>query len=57
MKLFKKIKNQMDDLDLESFKSKFKKMDPEMYDVMMFEKGDGFDEWIKNVFISLPKNN
>lgn len=57
VKLFKKIKKQMemDELDLASFKSKFKKIDPEMYDVMMFEKGEGFDEWIKNIFISLPK--
>ncbi|HBG7233029.1 TPA: hypothetical protein KRA30_003288 [Clostridioides difficile] len=56
----------MDEFDLDIFKEKFKVVNPEMYDVMKFEKCDQFEEcdidkseqfdkWIENMFKSLPK--
>lgn len=56
-KSFLRIKREkaMDDLDLEVFKDTFKNLNPEMYDVMAFEKGNKFDEWIINTYKSLPK--
>lgn len=56
-KIFKRIKREckMQELNLELFKEKFKQFNPEMYDVMQFEKGNKFDKWIENNYKSLPK--
>lgn len=57
-KAFSRIKREshMDNLDLESFKAKFIQVNPEMYDVMLYEKNSNFDEWIENIYNSLPKD-
>ena len=56
-KVFLRIKREksMDELDLEVFKEAFKAIAPEMYDVMEFEKGKKFDEWITKLYTNLPK--
>lgn len=55
-KQFARIKREkkMDEFDLVTFKDAFLNQNPEMYDVMKFEKGKQFDEWIENKFKSLP---
>lgn len=45
----------MDEFDLTAFKDTFESVNPEMFDVMSFEKGNNFDIWIKNTFNGLPK--
>ncbi|MBU9711076.1 HEAT repeat domain-containing protein [Evansella tamaricis] len=57
-KVFQRVKreSEMEYFDLETFKEKFKKMNPEMFDVMTYDKGSKFDRWIENIFNSLPKN-
>lgn len=45
----------MEELDLELFKIKFKQVNPEMYDVMQYEKSNKFDKWIENIYKGLPK--
>ncbi len=37
------------------FKKAFAKSNPEMYDVMAFEKGAKFDSWVKTTYSCLPK--
>ncbi|UCZ77146.1 HEAT repeat domain-containing protein [Dickeya zeae] len=56
-KKFKRIKHElgMDDFKLETFKNKFLLIDPEMFDVMQYEKGINFDMWIQNTYQGLPK--
>ena len=56
-KVFQRIRREqaMDELDLTAFKSALKNLNPEMLDVMSFEKGNGLDAWIGNTFKSLPK--
>lgn len=56
-KIFSRIKREqkMSELDLDLFKTTFQNLNPEMYDVMTFEKGDKFDAWITNIYKSLPK--
>jgi len=56
-KLFLRIRREktMEELNLQAFKEAFKALDPEMYDVMEFEKRQGFDAWIENKYTSLPK--
>lgn len=41
-------------LDLVLFKETFKILNPEMLDVMSYEKGDKLDAWITNLYKSLP---
>ena len=55
--LFNKVKKQakMEIFNLKAFKEKWLIVDPEMYDVMSYEKKDTFDEWIEKVYITLPK--
>lgn len=55
--MFLRIKNEkeMDVLNLNLCKETLKKLNPEMYDVMKFEKKDKFDSWIKTTFNCLPK--
>lgn len=57
-KVFLRIRREtkMPELDLELFKRTLKIINPEMYDVMEYEKGAKFDEWITNLYKSLPKN-
>jgi hypothetical protein len=45
----------MEELDLQLFKEAFKTIAAEMYDVMEFEKGQKFDDWITNTYKCLPK--
>lgn len=56
-KVFSRIKREckLEDLDMQIFKNKFIQIQPEMYDVMMYEKGDKFDNWIMNIYKSLSK--
>ncbi|MEK5207496.1 HEAT repeat domain-containing protein [Psychrobacillus sp. FSL H8-0510] len=56
-KTFSRIKREskMEEFDLELFKKKFQIVNPEMYDVMNFEKRNKFDEWVEKLYISLPK--
>jgi len=57
IKIFIKIKEtkEMEELDLNLFKKALKALDPEMYDVMRFEKGDKFNSWVKTSYNCLPK--
>lgn len=56
-KVFLRIKREksMEELDLYVFKEAFKTIAAEMYDVMEFEKGQKFDDWIANTYKCLPK--
>lgn len=58
-KTFARIKRdcKTDELNVQIFKDKFKQVNPEMYDVMLYTKGVKFDEWIENIYKLLPKNN
>ncbi len=59
IKIFLKIKEtkEMEELDLNLFKKALKALDPEMYDVMRFEKGDKFNSWVKTSYSCLPKKS
>lgn len=56
-KVFLRIKREqaMEELDPVAFKAALQDLNPEMLDVMSFEKGDKLDAWIENTFQSLPK--
>jgi hypothetical protein len=56
-KIFQRIKREtkMEDLNLAEFKAAFQNLNPEMLDVMSFEKGNSLDSWIENTFKGLPK--
>lgn len=56
-KVFKRIirESKVESFDLKIIKDKFKIVNPEMYDVMQFEKKKNFDSWIENVYNTLPK--
>lgn len=56
-KLFQRIKREkkMEELDLAEFKDAFATLNPEMLDVMSFEKGSKLDSWIETTFKNLPK--
>lgn len=56
-KLFLRIKREtnMIELDITEFKKSFQILNPEMLDVMSFEKGSSLDKWIESTFKSLPK--
>ncbi|MGB2741681.1 MAG: HEAT repeat domain-containing protein [Cognaticolwellia sp.] len=57
-KLFLRVKREqkMEEFDLSVFKTGFKNLNPEMFDVLGFDKGNQFDTWIENTFSGLPKN-
>ncbi len=57
IKVFQRIKRKkkMTNLDLDVFKETFIVSNAEMYDVMKYEKGKGFDSWIQDTFKGLPK--
>ena len=57
IKTFARVKREakMEELDLELFKERFQHANPEMYDVMSYEKGNKFENWIINTYKSLPK--
>ncbi|MGY3959962.1 hypothetical protein [Aeromonas popoffii] len=56
-KIFQRIKREqkMIELDLIKFKTAFENINPEMLDVMSFEKGDKLDSWIEDIYKNLPK--
>ncbi|CAI6144608.1 MAG: hypothetical protein SPLUMA2_SPLUMAMAG2_00172 [uncultured Sulfurimonas sp.] len=56
-KIFLQIKTDksMESLNLNLCKEHLKKLNPEMNDVMKFEKGEKFDSWIKTTYNCLPK--
>ena len=56
-KLFQLIKREkkMEKFDIFEFKAAFEILNPEMLDVMSFEKGNNLDAWIESTFNSLPK--
>ncbi|EJP4178194.1 HEAT repeat domain-containing protein [Vibrio vulnificus] len=56
-KIFQRIKREkkMDEFDLSLFREHFEVVAPEMFDVMLYEKGKKFDAWLENSFQSLPK--
>jgi hypothetical protein len=56
-KLFLRIKREtsMDEFDLNRFKEHFGILNPEMLDVMSYEKGSKLDSWIESTFRGLPK--
>jgi len=56
-KLFLRVKREqkVEKFDLSSFKTGFKHSNPEMYDVLSFDKGNKFDTWVESVFEGLPK--
>lgn len=56
-KIFQRIKREqaMDALDLPKFKAALQSMNPEMLDVMTFEKSSQFDSWIESIYKNLPK--
>lgn len=58
-KLFGKIKKmcRMEKVDIKEIRMKMKELNPEMYDVMSFEKGSKFDSWIRDIFGKLRQNN
>lgn len=55
-KVFKKIRREceMEDLNINIFKEKMLIIDPEMYDVMSYEKGTKLDIWIEEIYKCLP---
>ena len=57
-KVFKKIRREceMEDLNINIFKEKMLIIDPEMYDVMSYEKGTKLDMWIEEIYKSLPND-
>ncbi len=56
-KIFQRIKREkkMEELDVSGFKEALQVLNPEMLDVMSFEKGSNLDAWIESTFKSLPK--
>ena len=56
-KTFLRVKREskMEEIDLEVFKEKFIEVNPEMYDVMKYDKSNKFDKWIENIYKGLPK--
>lgn len=56
-KVFARIKREckMEELDTQTFKNKFIVVNAEMYDVMLYEKGNKLDKWIENIYKTLPK--
>ena len=57
-KLFIRVKREqkIEEFDLPIFKTGFKNLNPEMFDVLGFDKSSKFDSWIENTFSGLPKN-
>ncbi|EOW4146843.1 HEAT repeat domain-containing protein [Vibrio parahaemolyticus] len=58
-KTFQRIKREkkMEEFDLGLFREHFGIVAPEMFDVMLFEKGKKFDAWLENSFKCLPKRD
>lgn len=56
-KIFSRIKREtyLEQFDLQIVLNKFIQVQPEMYDVMLYEKGNGFNIWIENMYNSLPR--
>jgi hypothetical protein len=56
-KLFFRVKREknIEEFNLDQFKAGFKDINPEMYDVLSFDKGSKFDAWVEITFKELPK--
>lgn len=55
-KILIRVKNSFEGkFSVHDFKQKFKVIDPRTYDTYEGDMGDGLDEWLKNVLLSLPK--
>ena len=56
-RIFQRIKREkkMEELDIAEFKAALQILNPEMLDVMSFEKDNKLNAWIENTFKSLPK--
>lgn len=56
--IFKVIKKRshMDKLDVEKVKDEMKEINPEMYDVMSYEKRGKFNSWIRDIYGSIHNN-
>ncbi|WP_276755726.1 HEAT repeat domain-containing protein [Pseudoalteromonas marina] len=56
-KLFLRVKREknIEEFNLEQFKAGFKDTNPEMYDVLSFDKESKFDAWVETTFKGLPK--
>jgi hypothetical protein len=56
-KLFIRVRREknIEEFNLDVFKVGFKDINPEMYNVLSFDKGSKFDAWIENTFTGLPK--
>jgi len=54
-KAFLRIKREVNlkELDIQIFKNRFLQSQPEMYDVMLYEKGNKFETWMGNVYNAL----
>jgi len=57
-KIFKRIRKEceMGDLNINVFKEQMLIIDPEMYDVMSYEKGTKLDIWIEEIYKGLPND-
>jgi len=55
-KVFKRIRKEceMEKFNIYIFKESMVKIDPEMYDVMSYEKGPKLDSWIEEIYKGLP---
>jgi hypothetical protein len=55
--LFQRIEreNEMEEFSITEFKTAFKNLNPEMLDVMSFEKGNKLDAWMESTFHGLPR--
>jgi hypothetical protein len=56
-KVFQRVKREskMEEFDIVEFKVMFNNINPEMLDVMSFEKGSKLDAWMESIFNGLPK--
>lgn len=56
-KNFLRIKRECkrEEFDMKIFKEKFIQVNPEMYDVMLYEEGNNFDNWVETMYKSLRK--
>jgi len=55
-KILVRVRNSFEGkFSVQDFKKKFKAIDPRTYDTYEGDMGDGFDEWLKDILLTLPK--
>jgi len=55
-KILVRVRNSFEgEFSVQDFKAKFKAIDPRTYDTYEGDMGDGFDEWLQDVLLTLPK--